>query len=125
MDIHKRIKQLRLEHEWKQSELAEKLGLQQKQISAYERGASKPSTEALIKLAKIFNVSLDYLVGNLHGHNHSLKVRDKELMRYFEILDQYDDEERTMAKEMLNLLIMKHKFLELSRTTSENLINSK
>jgi transcriptional regulator with XRE-family HTH domain len=124
MDIHKRIKQLRLEREWKQSELAEKLGLQQKQISAYERGASKPSTEALIKLATIFNVSLDYLVGNLHGYNPNLKVKDKELLRYFEILDQYDEKERMMAKEMLNLLIMKHKFLKLSQSTPESLINS-
>ncbi|EMO92552.1 bacteriophage CI repressor protein [Leptospira interrogans str. UI 13372] len=61
MDIHSRIKKLRQERGWTQEELANKIGIQQKQVSAYERSVNFPSTEILIKLAEVFDVSLDYL----------------------------------------------------------------
>lgn len=46
-----------------QEELAEKLNISQKSISKYETGARKPSFETLTKMAKLFNVSTDYLLG--------------------------------------------------------------
>ncbi|MCK5069558.1 MAG: helix-turn-helix transcriptional regulator [Desulfocapsa sp.] len=51
MTIADRIKQLRQERQWTQAELAEKIGIKQKQISAYERGVNSPSTDFLIKIA--------------------------------------------------------------------------
>lgn len=46
-----------------QEELAEKLNISQKSISKYETGAHKPSFETLTEMAKLFNVSTDYLLG--------------------------------------------------------------
>ena len=46
-----------------QEELAEKLNISQKSISKYETGARKPSFETLTEMAKLFNVSTDYLLG--------------------------------------------------------------
>ena len=37
------------------------------QISAYERGHNIPSTEVLMKIADIFDVSLDYLASEALG----------------------------------------------------------
>ena len=42
MDIHQRIKRLRQEKSWTQADLDQKLGIRQKQISAYECGTTKP-----------------------------------------------------------------------------------
>ena len=56
-----RIRQLRQEHRWTQAELGQKIKIHQKQISSYERGVNIPSTEVLIKMADIFDVTLDYL----------------------------------------------------------------
>ena len=44
--------------------LAELCGLREKAISEYENGDSLPSYESLIKLAKYFQVSIDYMAGN-------------------------------------------------------------
>lgn len=115
MDIHKRIKQLRIEKNWTQTELADRLKIKQKQISAYERGANKPSTEVLIRLAEVFEVSLDYLAFELQGQSSKLEVKDRELLRYFETIDKFDLEERKMAKDVLDLIVMKHKFQELAK----------
>ena len=46
-----------------QEELAEKLNISQKSISKYETGARKPSFETLTEMAKLCNVSTDYLLG--------------------------------------------------------------
>ena len=46
-----------------QEELTEKLNISQKSISKYETGARKPSFETLTEMAKLFNVSTDYLLG--------------------------------------------------------------
>ena len=46
-----------------QEELAEKLNISQKSISKYETGVRKPSFETLTEMAKLFNVSTDYLLG--------------------------------------------------------------
>lgn len=59
-----RIAQLRKEKAMSQIALAMKLNVSQKMISAYENNKNEPSVATLIKLADIFNTSVDYLVGN-------------------------------------------------------------
>lgn len=46
-----------------QKELAKELGVSHHTISSYERGRSQPNHEMLVKIARYFDVSLDYLLG--------------------------------------------------------------
>ena len=46
-----------------QSDVADMLGITYQSYQAYERGVSYPSIQNFLKLAEIFDVSLDYLVG--------------------------------------------------------------
>ena len=112
VDIHDRIRQLRLEKKWTQADLAEKVGIQQKQISAYERGANFPSTEVLLKLASVFDVSLDYLAFNVEGQSTKVQVKDRELLRYFETIDNFNENDKRIVKEILGLIVKNHKIKE-------------
>lgn len=47
-----------------QEQLAYKLGVSQKSISKYECGERRPSYEVLLAMSSLFNVSIDYLLGN-------------------------------------------------------------
>jgi len=58
-----KIKELREEYRLTQKELAEKLGNVQRNISNWENGTSEPDCETILKLADIFNVSVDELFG--------------------------------------------------------------
>lgn len=58
-----RLKELREEKEMTQEELGKLLNVSRQTISGYEAGAIEPSISNLIKLADIFNISLDYLLG--------------------------------------------------------------
>lgn len=58
-----RLIKLRKEHGYSQDDLAEKLNVSRQAISKRERGEALPDTENLIELAKLYNISLDELVG--------------------------------------------------------------
>ncbi len=57
------LAELRKQQKISQEELSKKIEVHQNVIGRYERGKAKPSIEIASKLADIFNVSLDYLVG--------------------------------------------------------------
>ena len=60
--MQNRIKDLREDMDLRQSDLAEKTGIDQRTISNYETGKTMPDAYALIMLADFFNVSIDYLL---------------------------------------------------------------
>lgn len=62
--IGTRLCDLRKMRNMTQKELAEKLSLSVNSISMYERGLSTPNDDVKIRIAQIFHVSLDYLLGN-------------------------------------------------------------
>lgn len=57
------LRELRKDHNMTQAELAAQLGLSPLTISSYECGRSLPDDETKVKIARIFGVSLDYLLG--------------------------------------------------------------
>ena len=58
-----RLKRLRQELGLTQEELAKKLNITRKSISAYETGRATPTPEMLKVIAEFFNVTTDYLLG--------------------------------------------------------------
>ncbi len=61
--IGKRLEELRKARGMSQRELASILGVTHYTISAYENNRSEPADEIKVQLARLFDVSLDYLVG--------------------------------------------------------------
>lgn len=117
MAIHDKIKRLRQEQDWTQAELGDKVNVHQKQISSYERGVNVPSTDILIKLAEVFDVTLDYLAFDDSRPSVALSsgnIQDRELLRRFEAVDALPEKERSLAKEMLDLLVLKNRFQALA-----------
>ena len=57
------IKRLRKNKGLKQQEIAELLGVKRNTYSDWENGKTDPSFENLVKLADLFDVSLDWLFG--------------------------------------------------------------
>ena len=58
-----RLKELREKNNVSQADLATYLNLTQVQISKYELGKNEPDLSTIKKLAKYFNVTIDYLLG--------------------------------------------------------------
>lgn len=62
-----RLRDLRIEKGLTQKELASLIGCQNSIISFYENGDRFPTPEVIIKLAAVFRVSTDYLLGVERG----------------------------------------------------------
>lgn len=63
MSFYKRLKDLREDHDLSQAELAEVLGTTRQQVGKWELGIQMMGVDKYIKLARYYNVSLDYLLG--------------------------------------------------------------
>lgn len=62
-EIGIQIKELRKQHNLTQKELAERLGVSKSVVSSYETGTHFPPYDILLKAARLFHVSTDYLLG--------------------------------------------------------------
>ena len=60
--LAKQIKILRINAGMSQAQLADKLNISPSAIGMYEQGRRVPSVDLLILLARLYNVSLDYLI---------------------------------------------------------------
>lgn len=59
----KRLKDLRVDNDYLQKDIANLLGITQQYYSRYELGHYTIPLEHVMKLAKLYNVSVDYIVG--------------------------------------------------------------
>ena len=65
------FKALRKDRKWSQLELAERLNISKSSVNMYERGEREPNSEMLIKIADLFDVSIDFLIGrSVKGATH-------------------------------------------------------
>lgn len=64
MNFSDNLIKLRKGKGWSQEDLAEKLGISRQAVSKWEVGTSKPDIDNVIKISKLFEVSIDELVNN-------------------------------------------------------------
>ena len=62
-NYYPRLKDMREDHDFSQQYIAEFLNMKQPQYSRYERGLRDVPTDVLIRLANLYNTSVDYLLG--------------------------------------------------------------
>jgi transcriptional regulator with XRE-family HTH domain len=107
------IRDLRKAKGWTQVELAQKLKASQKVITTYENNQRTPTLENLKKLAAVFNVSLDELVGSkkvqiqtTHPHLH----RNSRVARIQDLYEQLPSlEQRSILKQIKALVATSEK----------------
>lgn len=100
----KRLRILRKGKQLTQAQLGALLNLENSTISSYERNIIMPSSDVLLKIAKYFNVSVDYLIGNtdeMHGQKEKSIdeiMQDVEVLFYNSGRDLNDDKKRMLSR---------------------------
>jgi transcriptional regulator with XRE-family HTH domain len=116
-----RLSLLRKEFGMNQAELAEKLQVTQQTISKYENGTREPDAKTLKTLSSIFNVSIDYLLGNTdikepidvpQEYTDKYKVTKRDIKQHDEVIKHaqafmMDDKVGEKDKEKLVAVINK------------------
>lgn len=107
--LGQRIRSLRKERKMTQQELAGYLKLAKSTISQYENNINEPDNITLQKIADIFNVSTDYLLGRtdnpaIHDSEKNLTSRSTVNNRAFKSTIN-DDDSRPATKEDIERLL--------------------
>lgn len=103
--INERLKKLRLDNNLKQKDVCEELHIDKSTYSKYEKGSLTPSLEILDKLSKFYNVTADYILGNIETpitldelklYKEIPHKTNEELMKEY---DMIGDNDREISKE--------------------------
>ncbi|MGM9946489.1 helix-turn-helix domain-containing protein [Floccifex sp.] len=97
--FQKRIRELRMKKNWTMDQLASQLGISKSRVSMWENNGTVPRKEVLFGLAKLYNVSIDYLLGN--DQLEGIKPENKKLSYLQRNLGKLNEEELQQAEGML------------------------
>ena len=113
MEIGQRIKQLRTEKQFTQSDLSKLINITYVQIGRYEKGKSNPSSEVLQKLANALDTTTDFL---MKGNTEQVQAQlsDKELLKQFREVELLPERDKSIIKELIDAFITKRKIQQLA-----------
>lgn len=109
MSFAEKLKMLRNQNNLSQDKFGEIIGIHAKHISKYEQGKVLPNTETLIKIAKYFNVSTDYLLFSSEDIKTIPDLENKELLHKFELLNKMPSEDKKVVISLIDAFINKQK----------------
>jgi len=112
MSFSRRLTQIRKSKKHTQQQMADTIGIHVSQIKRYESGDTQPSLEVIRKIALALNISADMLLfdEDERGASDDFKMQ-------FEALSQFSEDEKRIAKELLDSLILKHTANRLATST--------
>ena len=67
IELGERLRKLRIENHLRQDQVARLVNVEKSSISMYETGMRQPSYATLVRLANVFNVTTDYLLGRTNS----------------------------------------------------------
>jgi len=113
MALHDNIKRLRKQKGWSQTELAEQIGSHLSHVNRIETGKYKPSVDVLVKLADVFDISLDALVRDSDVDLKEVTVEDKDLAQRIKLIESLEPEDRHALFRVIDSMLTKQKILKL------------
>lgn len=103
-----RLRKLREERGMLQRELADKLNVSRVAVTQYEQGKRFPEWDTLQKIADLFGVSIDYLLGRVDDRNLSLTNGPLAAHRTDDPLKDLPEEARKSLEEFQEYILRKY-----------------
>ena len=100
--IAKNLRELRDKSGLSLRALAEVIGLSHNTLATYERNDVVPTVNNAIKICEYFKVPVEYL---LYGKKVLTDFNDGELLKLFKEIDEYEESDRKVAKNILKKLV--------------------
>lgn len=107
------VKRLRKERGWSQTELAEKVGVHLNHINRIETGKYMPVLDTVVKLADLFEVSIDYMVNDASGKAETIQLEDQNFAEKMRLLNSLEEEDRQMIIRSIENALAKQRMIQL------------
>jgi len=112
MSFAKRLADLRKERDLTQRQLAEMAGVHVAQIRRYEAGGAQPTLTVIRNIAIGLHISTDVL-----AFDKDERAPDDDWQLQFEALSKFNDQEKLIAKAVIDGLILRHTAGHLSQAS--------
>lgn len=119
LSLGKKIKQLRAEKGFSQSDLEKKCGVNSKLLSKYENERIMPTADTLRKIAQGLEISSDYLIFDNVPKDGLCQLRDLELFEKFKEVERLDPENKNLIKNIIDAVLIKTKVMEAVKPIKE------
>ncbi|MMZ57947.1 HTH-type transcriptional regulator Xre [compost metagenome] len=114
---HLREKQKVKDSKWTQGYVADLIGVARPTYTAYENGTKQPPLETVDKIANLFNVSSDYLIGRT---NNSAPLHEENInVAFYDGYDELSPEEQEAVKEIVKNTIETFKKMKAERANKK------
>jgi transcriptional regulator with XRE-family HTH domain len=113
MKFNEKLVRLRKEQGWSQTELGQHVGVHIAHLSRLENGKSQPSVDMLWKIAKVFNVSMDYFMDEQADEATPVSIEDRPLAERLKLIDQLEEPDRQTIINVIDSMLTKKKMLDL------------
>jgi len=117
--LPKRLRELRKENKYTQEEMAKKLGISTSAYGFYEQGKIIPDTLKVLEMAKMFDVTTDYLLGLVDNKKPLEDISEKQ-MEALKLSEQLTDEQFKSIIEMVLILHIKVKYVNICYNLRKN-----
>lgn len=111
-DFPKKLRQLRKAKGWSQGQLGKMIGADLQRISKYERGVMWPTMELMVRMAKVFNISVNHLIRDKENTSIS-KIKNPALRNQIEEINDLPDKDQETVIFFLDAFIKRRKFEDL------------
>lgn len=111
MEFTERLKQYRKSAHLTQQQVAKQLGISQQAYGDWERGVKMPTHENSKKLARLFNVTLDTLMGNQQV-DEEVDLSDVEMLFRTTSDGMTEEEKAVFRKELIEFMKERKKAFE-------------
>jgi transcriptional regulator with XRE-family HTH domain len=113
VSLGKKLKELRKEKGWSQDELAFNAQIDGRQVSRYENDRVMPSLDVITKIAKAYNVSIDYLLLD-DAPRRPLDAPTSKLLERVMVLSEISPEDERSLIHMLDAIEAKNKLKKIA-----------
>lgn len=113
MALHDNIKRLRKNKKLVSNRTGKKISSLLSHINRIETGKYKPSVDVLVKLADVFDASLDALVRDSDVDLKEVTVEDKNLAQRIKLIESLEPEDRHALFPVIDSMLTKQKIFRL------------
>lgn len=104
-----KLRKLREARGLSQRELADMAKIDVMQVNRYERGMHLPSLETTLRLARLFDVTTDELLGAAEGRTAPPEIRNIKLQQRLRILDKLPKADQDIVLQLVDAVIAKRR----------------
>ena len=112
-----RVRALRAERGWSQTDLAERIAAAPAQISRYESGRTAPSADTVVRLAEVFGISCDYLLVD-DAPRRAFRSAEDVLGDRLASVAELADDDRALVLSFIDALVTKTRLKRLTADIS-------